>query len=87
MRPGSYLVNTARAALVDEAAVLAALDAGTLAGFATDVHEVEPPGLTPLLAHDKVVATPHAGALTLESVERATRGAVDNLLKVLGTRA
>jgi D-3-phosphoglycerate dehydrogenase / 2-oxoglutarate reductase len=87
MRRGSYLVNTARAALVDDEAVLAALEDGTLAGFATDVYDVEPPGLTPLLAHDKVVATPHAGALTGESVERATRGAVENLLKVLGTRA
>ena len=87
MRRGSYLVNTARAALVDDAAVLAALGDGTLAGFATDVYAVEPPPLTELLAHDKVVATPHAGGLTVESVERATRGAVENLLKVLGTRA
>jgi D-3-phosphoglycerate dehydrogenase / 2-oxoglutarate reductase len=87
LRPGSYVVNTARAALVDDEAVLAALEAGTLAGFATDVYAVEPPPLTALLAHDKVVATPHAGALTAESVERATRGAVENLIKVLGTRA
>lgn len=87
MRPGGYLINTARAALVDEAAVLAALEDGTLAGFATDVYAVEPPPLTELLAHDKVIATPHAGGLTEESVERATRGAVENLLKVLGTRA
>jgi len=86
MRPGSYLLNTARAALVDDAAVLAALEDGRLAGFATDVYAAEPPPLTELLAHDKVVATPHAGGLTEESVERATRGAVENLLKVLGTR-
>jgi D-3-phosphoglycerate dehydrogenase len=86
MRRGSYLVNTARAALVDETAVLAALEGGTLAGFATDVYAVEPPPPTALLAHDKVVATPHAGGLTAESVDRATRGAVENLLKVLGTR-
>ena len=56
-------------------------------GFATDVYAVEPPPVTALLAHDMVVATPHAGALTAESVERATRGAVENLVKVLGMRA
>jgi D-3-phosphoglycerate dehydrogenase len=81
--PGTYLVNTARAALVDEAAVVAALEAGTLAGYATDVFDHEPPALSALMARTDVVVTPHVGGFTAESVERATRGAVDNLLSVL----
>ncbi|MFN8499130.1 MAG: phosphoglycerate dehydrogenase [Anaerolineae bacterium] len=83
MKRGAYLVNTARAALIDEIAVLSALEAGKLRGFATDVYDHEPPALTPLLCHDRVITTPHAGGLTHESIERATEAAVSNLLKVL----
>ena len=83
MRAGGVIVNTARAELVDDAAVLAALDAGRLAAFATDVFRTEPPEPSALLAHDRVILTPHAGGFTAESVERATRVAVENILKVL----
>jgi len=64
---GAYLVNTARADLIDDAAVLKALEAGQLAGYATDVHEAG----EPLLAHRKVIATPHIGASTGEAQRRA----------------
>lgn len=84
IKQGAYLINTARAALVDEEAVLEALETGRLRGFATDVYEREPPELTPLLRHERVICTPHAGGLTEESVARATEAAVGNLLKVLG---
>lgn len=84
MKKGAFLINTARAALIDEAAVLEALETGQLRGYATDVYDREPPGLTPLLEHDRVLATPHAGGLTTESIERATAAAVSNLLKALG---
>jgi D-3-phosphoglycerate dehydrogenase len=63
-----------------------ALESGQLGGYATDVFDTEPPQMTPLLRRDDVVITPHAGGFTSESVERATRGAVDNLLRVLGER-
>jgi D-3-phosphoglycerate dehydrogenase len=83
MQPGTYLVNTARATLIDEDAVLQAIERGILRGYATDVYAQEPPVMTPLLQHERVICTPHAGGFTVESVERATEAAVANLLQVL----
>jgi len=80
MRPNSVLVNTARAQLVDEDAVLAALNAGHLACYATDVFAVEPPVDLALAGHAKVIATSHIGGLTDGSVTRATEAAVAGLM-------
>jgi D-3-phosphoglycerate dehydrogenase / 2-oxoglutarate reductase len=80
---GAYLINTARAALVDEEAVFAALEHGILAGFATDVYGAEPPEVTDLLRRDDVICMPHAGGFTAESVRRAAAMAVGNLLAAL----
>lgn len=84
-KPGLVIVNTARASLIDDDAVLAALESGTVSCLATDVFHTEPPSASDLLSHDRVIQTPHAGGLTEESVQRATSGAIDNILKVLET--
>ena len=66
---GAVLVNAARGGLVDEAAVLAALDWGHLSGAVFDVFAEEPPAGSKLPAHPSVVATPHIGAATVEAQE------------------
>jgi D-3-phosphoglycerate dehydrogenase len=84
MQDGASVINTARASLVDEEAILAALGSGKLSCYATDVFDREPPGLTSLIASDRVIATPHIGGYTLQSVAQAARLAVSNLLESLG---
>lgn len=87
VRVGAALVNTARAGLVDPAAVLAALDAGSLSTYATDAVDTESADLAPLLRHERVIATPHIGGYTEESVARATAAAVRNLLVAFASPA
>jgi D-3-phosphoglycerate dehydrogenase len=65
VRPGVLIVNAARGGVVDEAALLRALDDGRVAGAAVDVFEQEPPGADhPLVRHENVICTPHLGAST-----------------------
>lgn len=81
---GACVVNTGRGELVDSAAIIEALDSGRLAGYATDVMEVEPPPADhPLLSHPKVIVTAHVGSRTFESVPRQAGKALDNLLHFL----
>ena len=80
LKPGVYIINSARASLIDETAILEALQEGRIAGLALDVYGREPPDTGSLLTHDRVIATPHIGGYTSESVSRATLAAVENLL-------
>jgi len=84
MKKGVFLLNTARAGLVDKDAVLEGIQQGKIGGYAVDAYDREPPEPHPLFSHEKVITTPHIGAFTAESVSRATRAAVDNLLNALG---
>jgi len=70
MKEGALLVNCGRGGVVDEAALLAALEEGRLGGAALDVFAQEPPIDWSLVRHPKVVATPHIGAQTAEAQER-----------------
>jgi len=70
VKPGVRIVNAARGELIDEAALLEALESGRVAGAALDVHAREPPEDWSLARHPRVVATPHVGAATAEAQER-----------------
>jgi phosphoglycerate dehydrogenase-like enzyme len=83
VKKGVRIVNAARGELIDDDALLAALDSGQVAGAGLDVHTQEPPKDWKLAAHEKVIATPHIGGFTEESVSRATEDAVRNILEVL----
>jgi D-3-phosphoglycerate dehydrogenase len=87
MPAGAGVINTARASLVDDTAMLAALNDGRVGWYATDVFAVEPPQPSELLSHDRVIATPHIGAFTREGGREAVRMAVENLIGALGGRA
>jgi D-3-phosphoglycerate dehydrogenase len=84
MKPSSYLVNTARGGIVDEAALHDALSAGRLAGAGLDVFDREPAPLdNPLFKLSNVVVTPHSAGGTQEAGDRSAIAAVRNLLSVL----
>lgn len=77
MKPGAYLINTARGGLVDEAALCGALESGALAGAAIDVYVEEPTKNERLVGNTRVSLTPHIGAATAEAQQRIGAEIVD----------
>lgn len=80
MNPGAFLINTARGDIVDEAALVAALQSGDIAGAGLDVFEQEPTVTNDLLSMDNVVLLPHLGSATTETREAMGRRVLDNAL-------
>lgn len=87
MKRGSYLINTARGTLVDEAALAGAIRSGHIAGAGLDVYEREPIVHPELLALDQVVLLPHIGSATHRTRGRMAELAVENVEAVLTGRA
>jgi len=83
MKPGVRIICTARGGIIDETALLVGLESGQVAGAALDVFMEEPPGLTALVAHPKVIATPHIGAQTEEAQVRAAQDIASEVMAAL----
>lgn len=82
MKRGAMFVNVSRGSLVDEAALLAALEDGTIAGAGLDVIVHEPPDPNdPLVSHPRVIVTPHVGGGTLQSLRSITEAAASNIAR------
>jgi D-3-phosphoglycerate dehydrogenase len=83
MKKGSYIVNTARGPIIDEAAMAAALDSGHIAGAALDVMTTEPPTGSPLLGRENVIITPHTSFYSDESLVELQTKAAQEVVNVL----
>ncbi len=80
MKPTAFIINTSRGALIDEAALIEALEAHTIAGAGLDVQESEPPAEnSPLYTLDNVILTPHMGWKGLETRQRLVSVLADNI--------
>ncbi len=83
MKRGVFIICAARGGVIDEDALLAALNSGQVGGAALDVFAKEPPGASPLIKHPRVVATPHIAAQTREAQERAALDVAEEVLNAL----
>lgn len=85
VKPGAILVNTARAGLIDEAALARAVETGRIAAAGLDVYSQDAPK-GPLAITDRVIFTPHLGGSTQEALKRTAAGAARNVLTALSGR-
>ncbi|MGO4494574.1 phosphoglycerate dehydrogenase [Paenibacillus sp. 2RAB27] len=84
MKPGIRIINCARGGIIDELALVEAIDQGIVAGAAFDVFEVEPPSKDhPFLTNPKVIVTPHLGASTIEAQENVAIDVSEEVLHIL----
>ena len=83
MKPGVKIVSVARGGIIDEEALLEALESNKVSAAALDVFATEPPGDSPLARHPRVIATPHIGAQTIEAQNRAAEHIVTEVLAAL----
>ncbi|WP_028561332.1 phosphoglycerate dehydrogenase [Paenibacillus pinihumi] len=84
MKPGMRIVNCARGGIIDELALVEAVDQNIVAGAAFDVFEVEPPAEDhPFLTHPKIIVTPHLGASTVEAQENVAIDVSEQVLHIL----
>ena len=84
MKRGMRIVNCARGGIIDERALVEAIDEGIVAGAAFDVFEHEPPESDhPFLNHPKVIVTPHLGASTVEAQENVAIDVSEQVLHIL----
>jgi len=83
MKRGVRIICAARGGIIAEAALLAALASGQVAGAALDVFSTEPPGATELINHPQLIATPHLGAQTVEAQSRAAEDIANEVLAAL----
>ena len=84
MKPTAYLINTARGGVVDEDALLEALNSDQIAGAALDVFNQEPPAGSALVQHERVIATPHIAASTEDAQRAAATTVAEAILEHLG---
>lgn len=83
MKAGVRIITTARGGIVNEEALLNAIQSNKVAGAALDVFSNEPPGLSDLIKHPKVIATPHIGGQTIEAQKRAAVDIAEEVLSAL----
>ena len=87
MKPGAFLINTARGDVVDQQALIEALQGGTIAGAGLDVYEAEPEVPAALMRMENVVLLPHLGSATAETRVAMGMKAVDNVTAFFEGRA
>jgi len=84
MKPSAFLINTSRGPVVNEEALIKALEGGEIAGAALDVFDPEPPNTdNPLLKLDNVITTPHTAGNSEEALFRMAATVAEQVLKVL----